>query len=186
MNSNLLWIVLVVLVAAAAAAVVLVLRRRRSRELRTHFGSEYERALREAGSPRRAEARLEAREKRVAKLDIRSLSPQERARFTDAWSAIQKRFVDSPEQSVAQADRLVKDLMVARGYPMGDFERRAEDISVHHPRVVANYRAARAVADRSARREASTEELRKAVVYYRDLFEELLESQEPARAGAVR
>ncbi len=185
MDQTVLWIILAVLVLAAGAGAWFFLQRRRSQRLRARFGPEYERVVQEIGDQRRAEARLEAREKRLAKLEIRSLSPEDRARFSDAWSAIQKRFVDSPEESVSQADRLVRDVMVARGYPMEDFEKRAEDISVHYPHVVSNYRAARAIAERSRQRQANTEELRKAVVYYRDLFEELLETHEPVKARAV-
>jgi hypothetical protein len=186
MVSNTVWIVLVAAVIVGLAVVLLYLnQRRRSRELQARFGPEYGRTLREAGSARRAEALLEKRTKRVAKLDIHPLSAEDRARFSEAWSNLQRRFVDSPEKSVAEADGLVRDLMVARGYPMADFERRAEDISVHYPHVVKNYRAARAVAERSSAHEATTEELRQAVVYYRSLFEELLEVPEPAKRRIV-
>jgi hypothetical protein len=185
MNPTVLWVIIILVAAAVVAAALYYLRRRRSVKLRSHFGPEYERAVQQTGDRWRAEAKLEAREKRVAKLDIRPLSPEERARFADAWTSIQKRFVDSPAKSVAEADRLVRDLMVARGYPMAEFERRAEDISVHYPHVVANYRAARSVAERSARNETTTEDLRKAVVYYRELFEELLAPEGSVAAGAV-
>jgi hypothetical protein len=191
MNSTVLGIIVILVVAAIIAAVLFYLRRRHSLALRNRFGPEYERAMKRAGDRRRAEAKLEEREKRVARLEIRSLSPENRARFATAWEGIQKRFVDAPGRSVAEADRLVRDVMAARGYPMTEFERRAEDISVHYPHLTANYRAARAIAERSSRNEAATEDLRKAVVYYRGLFEELLEPEGviPAavpRKGAVR
>jgi len=191
MNSTVLWVIVILVVAAIIAAVLFALRRRHSEKLRGRFGPEYERAVRQTGDRWGAEAKLEAREKRVARLELHALSPEERSRFAAAWEGIQKRFVDAPGKSVAEADRLVRDAMVARGYPMADFERRAEDLSVHYPHVVANYRAARAVADRSARNEATTEDLRKAVVYYRELFEELLEPEGVVpgvapRKGAVR
>jgi len=191
MNSTVLGIIVILVVAAIIAAVLLYLRRRQSLTLRSRFGPEYDRAMKQTGDRARAEAKLEEREKRVARLEIRSLSPEDRVRFAAAWEGIQRRFVDAPGKSVAEADRLVRDVMVARGYPMTEFERRAEDISVHYPHLTANYRAARAVAERSARNDAATEDLRKAVVYYRQLFEELLEPEGviPAavpKKGAVR
>jgi len=185
-DQRLLWFILVAVIVSAALAVWLSLRRQRSRHLRERFGPEYERTLERAGDQRHAEAELEAREKRVAKIEIHPLSEGESTRFWDRWLAIQKRFVDSPRESVAEADRLVIEVMEARGYPMADFEQRAADVSVHHQQVVSNYRAARAIAERGERSQAGTEELRKAVVYYRDLFEELLEAPRAARAGGKR
>jgi hypothetical protein len=153
-------------------------RRRESLRLQQRFGPEYLRLVTEHGRAK-AEAELAAREKRVATLTLLPLSAAEAAKFQDAWVAIQARFVDDPKTSVVEADHLVYDLMAKRGYPMGDFERRAADISVDHPAVVSNYRAARAIALRDERGEASTEELRKAVVHYRALFQELLEARDP-------
>src|SRR6266566_3277364 len=118
-------------------------------------------------------------QKRVGHLNIVPLQPAEAARFSQAWKVLQRRFVDNPKGVVVQADRLVRELMLKRGYPMGDFAHRAADISVDHPSVVENYRAAQAIALRDERGEATTEDLRKAVVHYRALFNELLE----ARAG---
>jgi hypothetical protein len=111
------------------------------------------------------------------------LAPPDAARFTQAWNALQSRFVDDPKAVVVQADQLVRELMLKRGYPMGDFERRAADISVDHPTVVEIYRAAQAIAVRDQRGEADTEELRKAVVHYRALFDELLEVRVPKQAA---
>jgi hypothetical protein len=153
-------------------------RRKESLRLRQRFGPEYVRLVNEQGRSK-AEAELAAREKRVAALTLLSLPAAEAAKFRDAWVAIQARFVDDPKSSVVEADHLVYDLMAKRGYPMGDFERRAADISVDHPAVVSNYRAARAIALRDERGEATTEELRKAVVHYRALFQELLEVRDP-------
>ncbi|MGE5414534.1 MAG: hypothetical protein ACM3NW_10185 [Syntrophomonadaceae bacterium] len=178
-------VVVVVAVLVVAALVWLVLQRRRSKALHDRFGPEYERTVKQAGSARRGEAILEERADRVARLDIHPLSPADSERFSQEWFELQKRFVDAPERSVAQADRLVRDVMVARGYPMTDFDRRAEDISVHYSHVVRNFRAARAIADRSREHQASTEELRQAVVYYRSLFEELLETGAPVRRRVV-
>ena len=131
--------------------------------------------MKELGGQTQAEAELKRREDRVALLNITPLVPADAARFTQAWKALQGRFIDNPKEVVAEADHLVRELMTKRGYPMGDFERRASDISVDHPGVVATYRAAQVIAARDARGEADTEELRTAVVHYRTLFDELLE-----------
>ncbi len=152
------------------------IREARSRRLRTHFGSEYDRALQEYGSRSKAEQVLLARQRRVEKIHIRPLTPEERDRLTEQWHRIQVSFVDEPAGSIREADQLVFDAMQARGYPMGDFERRAEDISVHHPQVVRNYRAAHDIAMRQQKGQASTEDLRQALVYYRDLFDDLIEA----------
>jgi hypothetical protein len=130
------------------------------------------------GDSAKAEFELRAREKRVERLKIVPLAPADAARFSHAWDALQRRFVDNPHGAVGEADRLVRELMVKRGYPMVDFERRAADISVDHAALVNTYRAAHVIAANDQRGEASTEELRKAVVYYRDLFDELLEVRE--------
>ena len=106
------------------------------------------------------------------------LAPAEAATFTQAWNVLQGRFVDDPKAAATQADQLVRELMLKRGYPMGDFERRAADISVDHPAVVENYRAAQAIVVGKKGAEADTEELRKAVVHYRALFDELLRANE--------
>jgi hypothetical protein len=116
----------------------------------------------------------------VRSLDIRPLTPEEHARFTDAWKKAQARFVDEPSQAAADADVLVKQLMQTRGYPVGDFEQRTADISVDHPDMVSNYRAAREVALRNNAGQATTEDIRQAMVHYRSLFEELLNTTQPA------
>lgn len=175
-NWILLAAVLIVVVIAIAAAYYA--RRKKSVRLQQRFGPEYGRTVDRLGNRAKAEAELAAREKRVERLNITPLAPADAARFSQAWSTLQGRFVDNPKGVVVQADQLVYELMQKRGYPMGDFERRAADISVDHPGVVANYRAARAIALRDGRGEADTEELRKAVVHYRALFDELLEARE--------
>jgi len=164
-------IVLLVLIVAAWA----VARQRQSRLLRKRFGPEYDRLLAEHGDRARVESELKAREKRVQGLTIKPLSTADAARFSEEWGTLQSRFIDNPQGVVMQADRLVRDLMIKRGYPMEDFEHRAADISVHHPELVETYRLAQAIAARDQRGEATTEDLRKAVVYYRALFDELLE-----------
>jgi len=168
-------ILAIVLIALAVAAVAwLVVQKQKSAKLRRRFGPEYDRAIKEYGGRTKAEAELSKREQRVAGLSIIPITAAEAARFSNSWSSLQSRFVDDPKGVVAEADLLVRELMVKRGYPMGDFELRAADISVDHPGVVKNYRAAQIIALRNARREADTEELRTAVVHYRTLFDELL------------
>jgi hypothetical protein len=167
-------VAIVVLIALAMAAVLwFAFQKQRSLKLRQRFGPEYDRAVSELGKSK-AEAELLKREQRVARLSIVPITAADAARFSDAWSALQGRFVDNPKGVLAEADALVRELMLKRGYPMADFEVRAADISVDHPVVVKNYRAAQAIAVRDARGEADTEELRKAVVHYRTLFDELL------------
>ena len=176
------WIILLGILAVVLLAVAIGYisqRQRQSKRLRQRFGAEYDRAVTEFGR-NKAEAELKAREKRVEKLTIIPLAPADAARFTQAWTALQGRFIDNPKGVVVEADHLVRELMLKRGYPMGDFEMRAADISVDHPAVVENYRAAQAIAVRDERGEADTEELRKAVVHYRTLFDELL-GERPAK-----
>jgi hypothetical protein len=171
-------VAIVAIIVAVALGVLLLMTRRRSDHLRSRFGPEYERTLYDTGDRRRAERELERREKRVERLHIHPLSPRHRDQFVAAWRNDQARFVDDPSGAVTEADRLVQEVMKYRGYPVSDFDRRVEDISVDHPHLVQNYRAARDLAERNRRGQANTEELRKALVHYRALFEELLEGQE--------
>ena len=174
------WIILaaVVVLGLVALGAWLFYQKKQSHKLQERFGPEYGRTVNEFGSRTKGESELKAREKRVERLDILPLAPSEAARFTEAWQVLQSRFVDNPKGVVVQAEQLVRELMEKRGYPMGDFERRAGDISVDHPDVVANYRSAQAIAVRDRQGSADTEELRKAVVHYRALFDELLEVRE--------
>jgi hypothetical protein len=186
MNVN--WLDPKVIVLAAVAIVIiaalawLYVRKRRSTTagLRQKFGPEYDRALRESGSERKAEAKLTDRQERINKLNIRELDPAERERFLKQWESVQSRFVDSPKGAVAEADDLVSSLMRARGYPVSDFNQRAADISVDHPRVVENYRSAHEIALRVGKDAATTEDLRTAMIHYRSLFEELVKPAEVA------
>jgi hypothetical protein len=181
------WVIVarvVVIALVALAAWFFYKQKKRSARLQQRFGPEYGRTVDELGGRTKAESELKAREKRVEDLTITPLAPAEAARFSQAWDALQARFVDNPKGVVLQADQLVRELMLKRGYPMGDFERRAADISVDHPAVVEHYRAAQTIAARDERGEADTEELRKAVVHYRVLFDEMLEAGE-ARQTAV-
>src|ERR1700732_3950798 len=174
------WIIVagVAVIALLALAAWFFSQKKQSERLQQRFGPEYGRTVGELGGRAKAESELKAREKRVEHLTITPLAPADAARFSQAWNALQGRFVDNPKGVVVQADQLVRELMLKRGYPMGDFERRAADISVDHPAVVETYRAAKAIAARDERGEADTEELRKAVVHYRVLFDELLEVRE--------
>jgi len=164
-----------IILAALAVAAWFGFRKKQSNRLQQRFGPEYGRTVDELGSQTKAESELKTREKRVERLHIVPLAPSDAARFSEAWNVLQGRFVDDPKGVVAQADLLVRELMLKRGYPVVEFERRAADISVDHPAVVDHYRAAQAIAIRGDHGEADTEELRKAVVHYRALFNELLE-----------
>lgn len=167
-------IIIVVVAAILVAAIVMARRKQKSAQLKEHFGPEYDRALQQHGNPAKAEAVLAEREARVHKFTIRDLPPTERAAYADEWAAVQRRFVDDPSMAVNEADRLVNRVMNSRGYPMADFDQRADDISVNYPGVVQNYRSARDIVGRHADSRASTEDLRQAMVYYRSLFDELL------------
>jgi hypothetical protein len=177
-----LVIALAVIVVAGIAA-WLFLRKRRTERLRTQFGgAEYARAVEEGGSRRHGETGLKERTERVESLNIRPLSPGDRARFVESWSRIQARFVDGPGGAVTEADQLLGDVMSTRGYPVSDFEQRAADISVAHPLVLQNYRTAHEIAVRQTQGQANTEDLRQAMIHYRTLFEELVGESELARA----
>lgn len=179
----------VILTALIAVAAWLVYRNNQSHHLQERFGPEYKRALDDHGNRTKAEAELLAREKRVSKFNIVPLARDDADRFGQRWRTVQGRFVDDPKGAVAEADLLVKEVMQARGYPMGDFDRLAADLSVDHPVVVDNYRAARDIVLREQRGEADTEALRNALVHYRALFHDLLEVDEPRgepRPGSLK
>lgn len=175
-------VVIVIAVLVVLGVAVMLTRKREGERLKQRFGPEYDRQVEEAGSETRAQAELLKREKRVEKLDIRPLAPEQREAFAADWQQVQARFVDDPERSIALADALLAEVMKARGYPVKDFEQRAADISVEHPELVANYRAAHQIAERRAEGRADTEDLRSALLGYRNLFEELLRSDAGAAA----
>lgn len=172
MDPKIIFLVVVAILVIVLIAIVAMQRRKAA--LRQRFGPEYDRALKEQGSERRAHALLEERAKRVEKFHIRKLDAAERDQYSERWRQVQARFVDDPREAVIDADDTVSSLMGALGYPMADFEQRAADLSVDHPRVVENYRAAHDIALLHRRGQASTEDLRQAMIYYRSLFEELL------------
>ena len=175
MNTTLI-IILVLLAVLIVIGMFLYVRGRRSEQLRKQFGPEYKRTVDQYGDQRKAEEALVEREKRVRKLDIRGLTADQQERLADNWKRTQALFVDEPSRAATEANSLVTELMQSRGYPVGDFEQRAADISVDHPHVVTNYRSAREIAERNKSGKATTEDLRQAMVHYRSLFEELLEA----------
>jgi hypothetical protein len=167
-------IIVAVVIILVAVAVVFYERRRRSARLKQTFGSEYDRVAHQLGDPNRAETVLAEREKRVSGLKLRTLPLTDQQRYVQQWAFVQKQFVDDPRGAVNEADRLVTDVMAARGYPMSEFNQRADDISVHYPNTVGNYRAAHDIVLRHGKGQSSTEDLRKAMVHFRSLFDELL------------
>lgn len=175
MSSAQILIVLLVIAAIVVAALIfLAARKRRSQKLRERFGPEYDRVVTQEGDVHKGERLLEFRQKHREKYKIRPLSTSDRDSFNYRWREVQARFVDDPKGAVTLADSLITDVMQARGYPISDFEQQASDLSVDHPVVVENYRAAHQIALRHGRGEASTEDLRQAMVHYRALFEDLV------------
>jgi hypothetical protein len=172
------WILIAVGVVLAAVLAYLALARRRTARLRERFGPEYDRTVEKRGGRREAETELGSRVERREQLEIRPLAPEARQRYEASWREVQARFVDEPARAVASADELVAAVMSERGYPMDDFEQRADDISVDHPLVVERYRSAHGIARKNEAGEATTEDLRQAVKHYRALFEDLLEPAE--------
>ena len=168
-------VAIIAILVIVVAVIIFAVRRSRSERLRKKFGdAEYERTIAERGDRRAAEANLEQRTERVKSFHLRPLSEADRLRFQEAWAAVQARFVDGPAGAVTEADQLLGDLMATRGYPVGDFETRAADISVDHPMVVQNYRAGHDIAVRHLQGHATTEDLRRAMIHYRALFDDLV------------
>lgn len=170
--------IIVALIVIGVGAWYVGVQRRRTHDLQAQYGPEYSRTVSQIGDQRRAEHELVKRQERVDALDIRPLSAEQRGQFTQQWRSVQAMFVDDPRGAVTRADGLVEEVMKTRGYPVSDFDQRAADLSVHHGRVVQNYRAAREIAIRHRRGMATTEDLRQAMVYYRELFQDLLEDRE--------
>jgi len=186
MSTTTIVAIVVVALVVAAIAVVLFINTRRSQRLRTRFGPEYGRALEETGSKAQAEAKLEKLERRVDRFDLKPLTPVVRANFLAAWQKIQARFVDDPKIAVTEADKLIQEIMAARGYPVTDFEQRASDISVNHPLIVEHYRAGHDIALDHAKGRATTEDLRQAMIHYRTLFAELAGEPELVRSKTAQ
>ncbi|MBU9764197.1 hypothetical protein FR943_10125 [Mycobacterium sp. TNTM28] len=181
------WILIVVVAAVivllAVVVVAAMMRQKRSERLREQFGPEYEHAVESAGGQRAAERELLARERKHNKLKINELTPESRTRYVEAWAVTQAGFVDNPAKSVGEADRLVTEVMRERGYPIDDFEQRAADISVDHPKVVEHYRSAHILHLAQEQGEIGTEAQREALVHYRALFEQLVGAVPGTQAG---
>lgn len=167
------WILMAVFVIAALLVWYLAARKRTA-SLRDRFGDEYDRTVESVGHTGKAEAALEERERRVADFDIRTLSTAERDDFAREWHDVKAVFVESPPEAVLHADRLLTKVMKARGFPMGDFERRYEDLTVDHGEVARHYRAGHEIAERQSGGDASTEDLRQAMIHYEALFDEMV------------
>lgn len=179
-------VVAVIVVVAAVLAARAAARRRASSGLQERFGEEYGREVERSGGQREAEAALAERERRHDKLQIHPLSAADRERYASAWRRTQEGFVEAPSAAAREADLLVTQVMRDRGYPMDDFDQRSADVSVEHPEVVENYRAAHRIADANDRGEATTEHLREALLHYRTLFESLLGPADDAPSEGTR
>jgi hypothetical protein len=173
-STNLIIAVAVVLVFGLIIGLIYFTRSKRTTGLKDKFGTEYDQTVKDMGGKKKAQTELEARQEHVKGLDIRPLTASEKSRFLTDWAVVQSKFVDQPGQAIGNADRLIIEVMQLRAYPVADFEQRAADISVTHPALVSNYRAARAIAVKNDEHKADTEELRQAMIYYRSLFDELV------------
>jgi hypothetical protein len=173
-NQTLMAVAIVVAAVVVLGTVWLLLRQRRTKALRDRFGPEYDHVLHARGTAAEAERELEQRQRRVEAFALRALSREDAERFTSSWRTVQARFVDDPRTAVVDADRLIEDVMRARGYPVEDANRRLDDLSVEHAHVVNHYRAAREIVVQHERGSASTEDLRQAMVHFRALFDELV------------
>jgi hypothetical protein len=174
-----IWVVIAIVALVVIGVLVwFAMNKQRSGQLREVFGPEYDRTVEESEDRKAAESELLERRKRVEEFDIRPLDPAERTRFASRWIAVQSRFVDDPKSALGEADELVTEVMSERGYPMNDFDQRAADVSVDHPRVVEDYRAAHGISERVGSNDATTEDMRQALVHYRALFSELLDEGE--------
>lgn len=182
-STYLIVIVVLVLVVVGIILGPVFFLRKRSQKLHEKFGDEYDHTLETLGNDKQAQKELNERVKHVETLNIRSLSLDERKRYLADWAVVQSKFVDEPGQAIGEADRLIMEVMQLRAYPVSDFDQRAADISVNYPNLVSNYRAARVIALKNEQNQADTEELRQAMIYYRSLFNELLEteSDEPSQ-----
>jgi hypothetical protein len=177
---NTTYIIIAVVLVLVILGVILGLvfsRRQRSKRYSAKFGSEYDRTVKSAGNEKKAQTEMDERKKHVDSLNVRPLSDSERERYLAEWKAVQAKFVDQPGQATVEADHLIQEVMKVRAYPVSDFEQRAADISVNYPDLVSNYRAAREIAIKNEQHQANTDELRKAFIYYRSLFDELLKTE---------
>jgi len=176
-NTTYIIIAVVLILVVGAILGPIFARRKRSERLHDHFGTEYDHTVQALGDEKKAQTELDERQKHVKSLDIHPLSVEQRERYLAEWTAVQSKFVDEPGQAIIDADDLIMEVMQTRAYPVSDFEQRAADVSVSYPALVSNYRAARVIALKNEQDQADTEELRQAMIYYRSLFEELLETE---------
>ncbi|HEY0535377.1 MAG TPA: hypothetical protein VGD29_27635, partial [Actinoplanes sp.] len=172
--SPILIIVLIIVVLVVIAAIVYGVQVGRRKKLQSTFGPEYDRAVADSGNRTEAEKELREREKRHAELELKPLSPESQAKYSADWEEVQLKFVDDPAEAVGTADDLVTRLITERGYPTRDYEDRLADLSVEHARTLQHYRDAHEISERNRSGEASTEDLRQALVHYRALFADLL------------
>ena len=170
-------IAVIVLVVVGIILMPIFSRRKRSQKLQDKFGSEYDHTMETTGNDKETQKELNERVKHVEMMNIRSLSLVERKRYLEDWAVVQSKFVDEPGQAIGDADRLIMEVMQLRAYPVSDFDQRAADISVNYPDLISNYRAARAIALKNEQQKADTEEMRQAMIHYRSLFKELLETE---------
>jgi hypothetical protein len=183
--SNSALVIGVVVAICIVIAIALIVKNQRSQRLKNRFGPEYNRAVEETGNKTRAEAKLEKLAKRVQSFKINELQPTARADFVSTWQKIQGRFVDDPKSALAEADKLIQEIMMARGYPVTDFEQRAADLSVDHPLIVEHYRAGHDISVRHSQGRESTEDMRQAMIHYRTLFGELAGEPDLTRSTAA-
>jgi len=182
---NMTLVAIAVAALVVIAAVAIIAQRRRSRALKSRYGAEYASAVDETGNRRRAEAELRERDKRVRAFDLHTLSPRETLDFSDRWRQVQAQFVDEPGAAISHAEDLLSEVMQARGYPPSAFEQRAADLSVHHPKLVSAYREAHEVTHLHDGGRAGTEDLRRAFIHYRALFEDLLGEEPKDRPATI-
>ena len=174
--NNLIFIVVLAVVFVGAILAPVFISRNRSKRLHKHFGAEYEHTLQALGDDKKTQTALEERQKHIKELEIHPLSASEHERYLAEWTTAQVKFIDEPGETIVTADHLIMEVMQLRGYPVSDFEQRAADVSVSYPALVGNYRAARVIAIKNMEHQANTEELRTAMIYYRSIFNELLET----------
>ena len=186
MDTVVVIIVVIAVVVIAAGVVAYLYQRRRTSQLQEQFGPEYDRTLEETGDRRSTERELHARQKRVSQFDVHPITGESADRYRQEWNALQGRFVDEPSGAVNEADSLVMRMMREAGYPVDDFDQRADDISVRHPEVAQNYRMAHRIAELNSQGQADTEELRQAVAAYRRLVDVLLDEGTADRSSADR
>jgi len=177
MDTNIIIIIAVVAVVILVALIMAMARRKKTEQYHGQSKDEYDLTVKTMGGEKEAQAELDERQKRVETLALQPLSDSDHERYSTEWAAVQSKFVDAPGQAIMDADRLSMEVMIARGYPVSDFDQRAADISINYPAIVTSYRAAREISVKNEQKLADTEELRQGFLYYRSLFEELLKPE---------